>query len=243
MKKEKKMKKRKKEKKNEKNEKMKKMKKWKTRKMKKKRKKWRKMMKKKKMKKIGFTQLLEPPQLQFLDKVDMPVVALTGFVVGTSRKLWKCPSCRSSSRNACPSLYNDRCWFVDPDSADVLFLDKVVLPVVMQDLFSGLDVQNTVDVPQLQFLTVVVAMPVEIPQGTVLGMFRHASVGVDTRGDSTGAVLGQGVHARCCFFRRVPMARQRRKLWRSRSCRSSQSSISLSGRRDRSPWSCLFGRP
>ena len=53
---------------------------------------------------------------------------------------------------------------MDPDSADVLFLDNVVLPVVMQDLFSGLDVLKTVDVPQLQFLTLMVGMPVEIPQ-------------------------------------------------------------------------------
>ena len=40
---------------------------------------------------------------------------------------------------------------------------------LMQDLISGLDVQKTVDVPQLQFLTPMVALPVEIPQGAVLG--------------------------------------------------------------------------
>ena len=54
------------------------------------------------------------------------------------------------------------------DSEYVLILDKVVLPVVMQGRFSGLDVQKTVVFPQLQFLTVVVAMPVEIPQAQFL---------------------------------------------------------------------------
>ena len=39
------------------------------------------------------------------------------------------------------------------------FLDKVDMPVVMQDSVSGLDVQKTVDVPQPQFLTLEVAMP------------------------------------------------------------------------------------
>ena len=107
------------------------------------------------------------------------------------------------------------------------FLDKVVLPVVMQDLFSSLDVQKTVDVPQLQFLTPVVAMPVEIPQGAVLDelfmgfqvvmpveipqaqFLDKVSMSVvvsgaigqivqETCGDAAGAVLGQGVHARCC---------------------------------------------
>ena len=114
---------------------------------------------------VQTVQPVEIPQLQFLDKVDMPVVAFTGVLVRTCRKLWKCRSCLSSSRNGCLSLYNDRCWLVDPDSADVLFLDKVVLPVVMQDSFSGLDVQKIVDVPR--------------PRG-------------DARGDFIGAVLGQG---------------------------------------------------
>ena len=88
---------------------------------------------------------------------------------------------------------------MDPDSADVLFLDKVVLPVVMQDLFSGLDVQKTEDVPQLQFLTLVVAMPVEIPQGAL-----HARPGGDASGDSTGVGLGPGLHARHCVWCRWP---------------------------------------
>ena len=57
---------------------------------------------------------------------------------------------------------------MDPDSASVLFLDKVVLPVVMQDRFPGLNVQKTVGFPQLQFLTEVVATPVEIPQAQFL---------------------------------------------------------------------------
>ena len=47
---------------------------------------------------VQTLQPVEIPQLQFLDKVDMPVVALTGVLVRT----W-CRSCRSSSRNACPS--------------------------------------------------------------------------------------------------------------------------------------------
>ena len=101
---------------------------------------------------VQTVQPVEIPQLQFLDKFDMPVVALTVVLVGTCRKLWSYRSCRSSSRNGCPSLCNDRCLLVDPDSAYVLFLDKVVLPVVMQDRFSGLDVQkncglSTVAVP------------------------------------------------------------------------------------------------
>ena len=62
---------------------------------------------------VQTVQPVEIPQLQFLDKDDMPVVALTGVLVGTCRKLWRCRSCRSSSRNACPSLYNDRCcWWI-----------------------------------------------------------------------------------------------------------------------------------
>ena len=99
------------------------------------------------------------------------------------QKIVRCRSCRSSSSNACPPLYNDRCQLVDPDSADVLVLNKVVLPVVMQDLFSGLDVQKIVDVPHRQFLTPMVVLPVEIPQG---------------------AFLGRGVHVRRCFWRRWP---------------------------------------
>ena len=117
---------------------------------------------------VQTVQPVEIPQLQFLDKFDMPVVALTVVLVGTCRKLWRYRSCRFSSRNGCPSLCNDRCWLVDPDCASVLFLDKVVLPVVMQDRFPGLDVQKTVGFPQLQFLTVVVAMPVELPQAQFL---------------------------------------------------------------------------
>ena len=95
---------------------------------------------------------------------------------------------------------------MDPDSADVLFLDKVVLPVVMQDRFSGLDVQKTVGFPQSQFLTVVVAMPVEIPQLQFLDKVCIAVVVVWCRwpdsaencGVFTVAVPGQGVHA--CFW-------------------------------------------
>ena len=63
---------------------------------------------------VQTVQPVEIPQLQFLDKVDMPVVALTVVLVGTCRKLWRYRSCRSSSRNGCPSLCNDRCWLVDP---------------------------------------------------------------------------------------------------------------------------------
>ena len=117
---------------------------------------------------VQTVQPVEVPQLQFLDKFDMPVMALKLVLVGTCRKLWRYRSCRSSSRNGCPSLCNDRCWLVDPDSASVLFLDKVVLPVVTQDRFPGLDVQKTVGFPKLQFLTEVVAMPVEIPRAQFL---------------------------------------------------------------------------
>ena len=46
--------------------------------------------------------------------------------------------------------------------------------------------------------------------GAVLGPVVHARCGADTSGDSTGAVLGQGVHVRVLGL--VPMARQRRKL-------------------------------
>ena len=142
--------------------------------------------------------LVEIPQLQFLDTDDMPVLALERGSGLDVQKTVRCRSYGSSSSNACPSLYNDRCQLVDPDSADVLFLDKVVLPVVMQDLFSGLDVQKTVDVPQLQFLTPMVVLPVEIPQGAFLGRGLHARRCVWRRwpdnaencGDSTGAVLG-----------------------------------------------------
>ena len=161
---------------------------------------------------VQTVQPVEIPQLQFLDMVDMPDVAFTGVLVRTCRKLWKCRSCRSSSKNGCLSLFNDRCWLVDPDSVDVLFLDKVVLPVVMQDSVSGLDVQKTVDVPQLQFQTPVATMPVEIPQvqfwtssswpyrwrcpwrfhGAVLDEFFMA-VQWGASGDSTGAVLVLGV--------------------------------------------------
>ena len=124
---------------------------------------------------------MEFPKLQFLDTDDMPVVALDRGSGPDVQKTVRCRSCRSSSKNACP--YNDRCWLVYPLSAVVLFLDKVVLPVVMQDLIFGLDVQKTVDVPQLQFLTPMVALPVEIPRG---------------------AVFGQGLHARRCVWRRWP---------------------------------------
>ena len=75
---------------------------------------------------VQTVQPVEIPQLQFLDKVDMPVVALTGVLVRTCRKLWRCRSCRSSSRNACPSLCNDR--------------------LMVQTL------QKTVGVPQVQLL-------------------------------------------------------------------------------------------
>ena len=84
----------------------------------------------------------------------------------------------------------------------VLFLDKVILPVVMQDMFSGLDVQKTVDVSQLQFLT-------------VLAEFGD-------RGHSTGAVLGRVVHGRpggCgkpLGFRRC---RSWTRVWRARVVR------------------------
>ena len=112
---------------------------------------------------------------------------------------------------------------MDPDSAIVLFLDKVVLPVVMQDLISGLDVQKTVDVPQLQFLTPMVALPVEIPQRAVLGQGLHARCCVWRRwpdsaencGDSTGAVLDKVYMP--VVIGLVPMARQCRNLWRCRS--------------------------
>ena len=47
----------------------------------------------------------------------------------------------------------------------VQLLDKVILPVVMQDMFSGLDVQKTVDVPQLQFENqLTLGKPVVFPQ-------------------------------------------------------------------------------
>ena len=163
---------------------------------------------------VQTLQPVEIPQLQFLDKFDMPVVALTVVLVGTYRKLWRYRSCRSSSRNGYPSLCNDRCWLVDPDSAYVLFLDKVVLPVVMQDRFPGLDVQKTVGFPQLQFLTVVVAMPVEIPQAQFLdkvymSIVVSGAVGQTvqkTCGDAAVAVLGQVVHALCsrCVWCRRP---------------------------------------
>ena len=97
----------------------------------------------------------------------------------------------------------------------------VVVQRQMQDRFSGLNVQKTVGVPQLQFLTVVVAMPVEIPQAQFLdkvymSIVVSGAVGQTvqkTCGDAAGAVLGQGVHARCsrCVWCRRP--RQRRKLW------------------------------
>ena len=167
---------------------------------------------------VQTVQPVEIPQLQFLDKDDMPVVALTGVLVRTCRKLWRCRSCRSSSRNACPSLYNDRCWLVDPDSADALFFDKVVLPVVMQDLFSGLDVQKTVDVPQLQFLTPVVALPVEIPQGAVLDEFFMAvQVAMPVEIPQAEFLDKVFIPVLLCL---VPMARQCRKLWSIHSCSS-----------------------
>ena len=107
--------------------------------------------------------------VQFLDKVvAMPLLLRQVHRFQTCVHVWRYRRCSSASRNGCPSLCNDRCWLVDPDSAYVLFLDMVVLPVVMQDRFSGLEVQKTVGFPQLQFLTVVVAMPVEIPQAQFL---------------------------------------------------------------------------
>ena len=62
---------------------------------------------------VQTVQPVEIPQLQFLDKFDMPVVVLTVVLVGTCRKLWRYRSCRSSSRNGCPSLCNDRCCLVE----------------------------------------------------------------------------------------------------------------------------------
>ena len=89
---------------------------------------------------------VEVPLLPFFDQVWMPVV-VQRQVLG---------------------------W-CDPDSAEVQFLDKVTLPVVMQDMFSGLDVQKTVDVPQLQFLTVLAEFGC-LPLGGVQG----CSCGVQT---------------------------------------------------------------
>ena len=68
--------------------------------------------------------------------------------------------------------------------------------------------------------------PVEIPQVPFLDkLFMHVVVsGADgqtaqnTRGDSTGAVLGQVVHARCCVWCRWPDSAEH--PWRFHRCRS-----------------------
>ena len=75
---------------------------------------------------------VEIPQLQFLDTDDMPVLALDRGSGPDVQKTVRCRSCRSSSSNACPSLYNDRCQLVDPDSP------MMVLPVeIPQGAFLG----------------------------------------------------------------------------------------------------------
>ena len=58
---------------------------------------------------VQTVQPVEIPQLQFLDTDDMLVVALDRGSGPDVQKTVRCRSCRSSSINACPSLYNDRC--------------------------------------------------------------------------------------------------------------------------------------
>ena len=106
--------------------------------------------------------------------------------------------------------------------SQVQFLDKLSMPVVVMSGADGQTVQKTVVTPQLQLFVVKVLKTVEAPQcssSTWVVWFMDKVVDCPlletTRGNSTGAVLGQGVHACCCCV--LPMARQSRKLWRCHS--------------------------
>ena len=156
---------------------------------------------------------VEIPQVPFLDKLFMHVV-VSGAVVQTALNT------RGDSTGAVlGQVVHARCcvWCRCPDSAEHPWRfhrswTSCSCPLLCLVLMSRL--RRT---------------PVEIPQVPFFGkLFLHVVVSgadvqtaLNTRGDSTGAVLRKVVHARCCVWCRCPDSVEH--PWRFHRCRSSAS--------------------
>ena len=156
---------------------------------------------------------VEIPQVPFLDKLFMHVV-----VSGADGQTAQNP--RGDSTGAVlGQVVHARCcvWCRWPDSAEppveipqVPFLDKLFMHVVV----SGADVQ-TAQNPPWRFHR---CRSWTSCSCTLLCLVRMSRQRRTPRGDSTGAVLGQVVHARCCVWCGCPDSAE--PPWRFHRCRS-----------------------
>ena len=185
---------------------------------------------------------VEIPQVPFLDKLFMHVVVSGADVQTAQNPPWRFHRCRSWTSCSCtllclvrmsrqrrtPPWRFHRCRSWTSCSCTLLCLVRM-----------SRQRRTTVEIPQVPFLdklfmhVVVSGADVQTAQnhrgdstGAVLGQVVHARCCVwcgwpdsaEPRGDSTGAVLGQVVHARCCVWCGWPNSAE--PPWRFHRCRS-----------------------
>ena len=146
---------------------------------------------------------LESPRLQFLDKFVLPSVmhrqVSIGVWVQTVQNNFGGLQLQFLDNFGMPIVlqrqvsWSRQCRTLSGDT-QVQFLDKVGVPVVWQRQVSWSRQRRTLSGDtQVQFLDKV-SMPVVVASGA------DGETAEYTRGDSTGGVLGQVVHARCCVW-------------------------------------------
>ena len=194
----------------------------------------------------GWPDSAEPPveitQVPFLDKLFMHVVVSGADGQTAQNPPWRFHRCRSWTSCSCTLLClvrMSRQRRTPVEIPQVPFLDKLFMHVVVSGADGQTAQNNRGDSTGAVLGQVVHARccvwcgcqdsaepPVEIPQVPFLDkLFMHVVVsGADgqtaqnTRGDSTGAVHGQVVNARCCVWCRWPDRAE--PPWRFHRCRS-----------------------
>ena len=155
--------------------------------------------------------LLHEPWLHRRKKDCTPALFLTSSVSTSAISL-----CTSEEEGLAPSPHNAGKYFGGGGTGPPPHILEDFSPFLKCDLELRavplvLIVLKPVEIPQSQFLDNVVDMP-----GVVSGA--DVQTALNTRGDSTGAVLGQVVHARCCVWCGWPDSAEH--AWRFHRCRS-----------------------